>query len=180
MKESDNMTIEKPQKHPGGVPSKYRPEFHPADFIKRRENGESMYMIARAWDIYSGTIMDWVHNKKFPEFATAYKKGADACRSFYDKIEKNQTLNPQKNWNHVNQIQLRKRLCQPTGHGGYSKADLPTKVRMVDEWREAGELDENQYKIYMEVLKVQADIYKTLEILPRLEAIEERMGIKNK
>lgn len=92
------MTTEDKPKHPGGRPSKYKPEFIPQmiDFFSiepsRMEEGHMGAMVERPnrlptferfasnIDVTVDTLLNW--NKSFPEFLGAYKKCKQMQKDF--------------------------------------------------------------------------------------------------
>lgn len=56
-----------------GRPSKYNPEFHPADLLARMSQGELDAQIMAAWDISRGTFYNWA--REHEDFKEALEKG---------------------------------------------------------------------------------------------------------
>ena len=64
-----------------GQPTKYRKEFHGADFIRLSKLGKNITQIAFEWDVDRGIIYDWA--KRHKEFNHAIKKGRDFAEGWY-------------------------------------------------------------------------------------------------
>ena len=62
-------------KHPGGRPSKYKPEYC-EQFIAHLKAGGFVEGFAMKIDVTCETLLDWT--TKFPEFCEAYKRGREA------------------------------------------------------------------------------------------------------
>lgn len=77
-------------KHPGGRPTEYRANFHPADFIRLSKEGKNFTEIACEWDLDRETLYHWA--KKHPEFVGAIKKGRQYLESWYTKIGRSALL----------------------------------------------------------------------------------------
>jgi len=69
-----------------GRPTKYRPDFHPADYIARAKKGETFVEIACAWDVDIDTIAEW--RKKHKVFSGAVQKGRAHLEAWFTKMGK--------------------------------------------------------------------------------------------
>lgn len=64
-----------------GRPTKYRPTFHPEDFVRQSRQGKTFAQIAAIWDVDRDTIQEWT--KKHKEFSVAVKKGRQLAEAWY-------------------------------------------------------------------------------------------------
>lgn len=64
-----------------GRPTKYRPDFHPTDFIEQSRRGKHVVQIASSWEVHKDQIYEWV--KKHKEFHDAFKLGKQHINAFY-------------------------------------------------------------------------------------------------
>ena len=76
------LETSKPRK--AGQPTKYDPDFHPQELMKKGKEGNSIAMVACDWDIHKDTIWEW--NKVHPEFSVAFKKYKMNLEAFYTKL----------------------------------------------------------------------------------------------
>jgi len=67
-----------------GQPTKYNAEFHPADFLKRSEAGESIAQIAGAWKVARATMYNWAEENQ--EFLDAMKIGSELVERWYAQL----------------------------------------------------------------------------------------------
>lgn len=82
-----------------GQPTKFRPDFHPNDFLRLARQGKSIIQIAAIWDVDRETIYNW--DKKCPEFLGTIKKGQLLMEAWYSDLGQaamlgQATLNGQK------------------------------------------------------------------------------------
>jgi hypothetical protein len=70
-------------KHPGGRPTKYRPEFCQV-VIECGERGESLHEMAEACDVHRSTIDYWAEH--FPEFSEALARANQKSRAFFERV----------------------------------------------------------------------------------------------
>lgn len=71
-------------KHPGGAPTKYRKDFHNADFIRLSKQGKNITQIALEWDIDRDTIYEW--GRKHKEFSVTIRKGRSCAEAWYTNL----------------------------------------------------------------------------------------------
>jgi transposase-like protein len=71
------------QKHPGGRPTKYRPEMLDR-IIELSKTGATIAMICADLDIVVQTYHNW--KEKYPEFLEASKKGDTYRRAWWDRL----------------------------------------------------------------------------------------------
>ena len=64
-----------------GRPTKYKKDFHPADFIAKSKDGKALAQIAYDWDVSRDTLYEWA--KTHSEFSDAIKKGREYAEAWY-------------------------------------------------------------------------------------------------
>lgn len=74
-----------------GAPTKYKPYFHPSDFIAQSKQGKGLAQIARNWDVDRDSLYEWA--KKNKEFSGALKKGKQLSEAWYMDIGQAAMLN---------------------------------------------------------------------------------------
>ena len=67
-----------------GRPSKYRPDFHPEDYLRLANNGKTLAQIARSWKVDRQTIVDW--SMKHKEFSRTVKRGKEFAEAWWMDI----------------------------------------------------------------------------------------------
>lgn len=61
--------------HPGGAPTKYKPEFHPQLAFRMSLLGADLDRVADAFEIPSGTLDEWI--SRYPELSDSLRRGRD-------------------------------------------------------------------------------------------------------
>ena len=131
-KKQQNSKSSNQSKNPIGRPNKYKPEFHPQDFINRSKNGESVTEICMAWDIDRQTLYNW--SNKHQEFFDAIKKGKDYLDAWFCRFFKKMAVGQIANANITAAIFLAKNAVKWTDRiEQATTVDLITKVDFVDE-----------------------------------------------
>lgn len=77
-----------------GRPTKYRGDFHPADFLEESRKGSTFAQIAYKWDIDRLTLNKWRARHK--EFNSAVKKGRVLAEAWYMNLGRSAMTNSVK------------------------------------------------------------------------------------
>lgn len=109
----------KKKKHPGGRPTKYKPEF--CDIvIAVGEEGGTLIEMAEACDVHRETIRDWA--KVHPEFSDAIKRSEQKAQVWWVRLGKAATIGGVEGFNPTSYI-------------------FNMKNRFRDDWRDKHEVD---------------------------------------
>lgn len=69
-----------------GQPTKYRKDFHPADFIQRSRQGETIAEVLESWNICKQTFYTWA--RAHSEFLDALKTGRLYLEAYWTRVLK--------------------------------------------------------------------------------------------
>lgn len=105
------------QKHPGGRPTLYRPEYCDA-IVAHMAEGASATSFAASVGVCRETISEWAATH--PEFSVAVKKGKAACATWWEALGRKNAA---------------------TGAGSATLVIFGLKNMAPDEWREKQEID---------------------------------------
>lgn len=84
------------QKHPGGRPTKYKPEYCDK-VVAHMKDGGSMHEFAREIEVHIDTLYEWM--KVHEEFSEAVKKGKSFSQGWWMGIARRSLFT--NNFNHV-------------------------------------------------------------------------------
>ena len=85
-KTKKKIAKKKSSTRPVGRPTKYKPDFHPEDFVRRSRSGENVTEICEAWDLDTAQIYRWA--EKHAEFRSSLKRGRDYLDAYFHKVFK--------------------------------------------------------------------------------------------
>ena len=67
-----------------GRPTKYDPDFHPANFLAQSKQGRNLTQISCGWNMSRDTLYEWA--KHHPIFSDALKDGREYCEAWYTNL----------------------------------------------------------------------------------------------